>query len=132
MTTREKIETDRLIVRAFLKSDAQDLHEHLSDPRVYLYEAGEPIDLKQTYAYTSDMANKEHFWAVELKSEHKVIHPDNVASWKPLEKFGFRREGLLCKNIYFRKDDAGNPLWWDSYAYARLEEKFEVSTGDSK
>ncbi len=29
-------------------------------------------------------------------------------------------ERLLRKNIYFRKDEAGNPLWWDSYAYARL------------
>lgn len=183
---RNSIQTSRLIIRAFLPQDARDLYEYLSDPRVYLYEAGEPIDLKQAYDYVSDMANNEHFWAVELKSEHKVIgqlyfsqqepkhlmtwelgyrmspkyqnkgfgseaaqalvdfgfqelhihrvvafcHPDNVASWKLLEKIGFRREGLLLKNIYFRKDEAGNPLWWDSYAYARLEEKFEVNTGD--
>jgi RimJ/RimL family protein N-acetyltransferase len=185
---RNSIQTSRLIIRAFSPQDAQDLFEYLSDPMVYVYEVGEPINLKQAYTYASDMASNEHFWAVELKSEHKVIgqlyfsqqephhlmtwelgyrmspkyqqqgygseaaaalvqygfeqlsmhrvvahcNPKNVASWKLLEKIGFHREGLLRKNIYFRKDEAGNPLWWDSYAYARLEKKFEMNIGDLK
>ena len=188
MTARGHIHTERLTIRAFSKTDAQDLYEYLSDPLIYRYEPGEPIHQEQAQNYARDMANKDHFWAVELKSEKKVIgqlyfsqqepehlrtwefgyrispkyqkqgygseaaqalidygfqelhihrvvaycHPDNVASWKLLEKIGFRREGLLRKNVYFRKDEAGNPLWWDSYAYARLEEKYEINKGDLK
>jgi RimJ/RimL family protein N-acetyltransferase len=175
------IPTPRLLIRSFTSQDAQDLFDYLSTPEVYRYEPGEPITIKQAYTISADMSNNEHFWAVELKSEKKVIgqqyfsqqepkhlltwelgyilnphyqqqgygseaaqalveygftelgahriqahcHPDNTASWKLLEKIGFRREGLLRKNVYFRKDDAGNPLWWDSFAYAKLERKFE-------
>lgn len=182
------IPTPRLLIRSFTSQDAQDLFEYLSDPGIYDFEPGEPIDLKQAFSYAADMANNEHFWAVELKSEKKVIgqlyfchqepkhlltwelgyimsphyqkqgygseaasalvkfgfeqlsihrvvahcNPDNVASWKLLEKIGFRREGLLRKNVYFRKDESGNPLWWDSFAYARLEEKYEMIKGDFK
>ncbi|MDO9085070.1 MAG: GNAT family N-acetyltransferase [Anaerolineaceae bacterium] len=183
MTAREQIHTDRLIIRAFLESDTQDLYEYLSDPQIYRYEPGEPIDQQQAQNYASEMANKDHFWAVALESYKKVIgqlyfsqlepehlmtwelgyrmspkyqnqgygsesaqalvdygfrelhvhrvvaycHPDNVASWKLLEKIGFRREGLLRKNIHFRYDAEGNPLWWDSFAYARLEDKYEAN-----
>lgn len=188
MPAREQIATERITIRAFVESDAQDLYEYLSDPQIYRYEPGEPIHLEQAQIYAVEMANNDHFWAVELKSEKKVIgqlyfsqqepeylmtwelgyrmspkyqhqgfgseaaqalidygfrelhvhrvvaycHPDNVASWKLLEKIGFRWEGLLRKNIYFRKDEDGNPLWRDSYAYARLEEKFEANIGKEK
>jgi RimJ/RimL family protein N-acetyltransferase len=188
MIPKEQIHTQRLMVRSFSKEDALDLYEYLSDPQIYRYEPGEPINLEQAEIYAVEMANSDHFWAVVLKNEKKVIgqlyfcqqepehlmtwefgyrmspkyqkkgygseaahalvdygfrelhvhrvvaycHPDNIASWKLLEKIGFRREGLLRKNIYFRKDEAGNPLWWDSYAYARLEEKFEMNIGDLK
>ena len=183
-----KLQTKRLIIRPFLSQDAQDLYEYLSDPQIYRYEPGEPINLEQAKIYAAEMAKNDHLWAVVLKSEKKVIgqlyfsqqepehlmtwelgyrmspvyqhlgygseaaqalvnfgfrmlhvhrvvafcHPDNIASWKLLEKIGFHREGLLRKNIYFRKDEAGNPLWWDSYAYARLEEKYEVNIGAEK
>lgn len=188
MIPKEQINTLRLIIRAFSNEDAQDLFEYLSDPQIYQYEQGEPVDRQQAQNYARDMANNQNFWAIELKSEHKVVgqlyfsqqepehlmtwelgyrmnpkyqkqgfgseaaqalveygfrqlhvhrvvaycHPENVASWKLLEKIGFRREGLLQKNIYFRKDEAGNPLWWDSYAYARVEDKFETNIGEEK
>jgi len=183
---RNSIQTNRLNIRAFSPQDAQDLYEYLSDPLVYQYEPGEPINLKQAFSYASDMANNEHFWAVESRSEKKVIgqlyfcqqepkqlmtwelgyimsphfqqqgygseaaqtlvkygfqqlgvhrvqahcNPGNIASWKLLEKIGFRREGLLRKNIYFNKDAQGQPFWMDSYVYARLEDKFETNIGE--
>lgn len=188
MIPKEQIHTQRLVIRAFSMEDAQDLYEYLSDPQVFQFEPGEPINQEQAQSYALDMAINSDFWAIELRSEHKVIgqlsfnqlepkklmtwelgyilspryqrmgftseaasalvqygfeqlmahrvvaycNPGNIASWKLLEKIGFRREGLLRKNIYFRKDEAGNPLWWDSYAYARLEEKFEKSIGVEK
>ncbi len=54
---------------------------------------------------------------------HRVVahcNPDNAASWKLLEKIGFRREGLHRQNIFFRGDAAGAPLWTDTYVYALL------------
>lgn len=31
-----------------------------------------------------------------------------------------RREGHLLKNIYFKLDEKGDPLWQDTYGYAIL------------
>ena len=58
---------------------------------------------------------------------HRIIahcNPENTASWRLLEKIGFRREGLFRQNIYFRKNAAGEPLWTDTFVYARLASDF--------
>lgn len=47
-------------------------------------------------------------------------NPENTASWKLLERTGFRREGLLKKETYFRKNASGEPLWTDTFVYALL------------
>lgn len=44
----------------------------------------------------------------------------NPSSWQLLEHLGFRREGSFKQNVYFWKDEAGNPIWKDSYEYALL------------
>lgn len=49
--------------------------------------------------------------------------PRNICSWKLLEKVGMAREAFLHKNIYFHKDENGNPIWKDTYIYARLNEQ---------
>ena len=46
--------------------------------------------------------------------------PKNVRSWKLLERLGFRREGFFRENVWFRKDEKGNPIWKDTYVYGRL------------
>jgi len=56
---------------------------------------------------------------------HRVVgycSPENIPSWKVLEKCGMKREGLRRKNAFFRKDKDGQPLWMDSYEYAILAE----------
>jgi ribosomal-protein-alanine N-acetyltransferase len=63
---------------------------------------------------------------------HRVIahcNPDNPASWRVLEKVGLRREGLLRKNVYFRKGPAGEELWTDTYEYAMLDEEADEKLG---
>lgn len=37
--------------------------------------------------------------------------PRNICSWKLLEKVGMEREAFFHKNIYFYKDENGNPIW---------------------
>ncbi|MHC1787878.1 MAG: GNAT family N-acetyltransferase [Christensenellales bacterium] len=48
--------------------------------------------------------------------------PQNTASWRLLERLGFSREGHLRRNVYFRRDEQGKPLWKDTYLYAILRE----------
>ena len=49
--------------------------------------------------------------------------PNNAASWKLLERLGFVREGHLHKDIYFRKDKNGNPIWKDTFIYSKLNDR---------
>ena len=44
----------------------------------------------------------------------------NEASWRLLERLGFVREAHFLKNVYFWKDELGNPLWKDTYVYSML------------
>lgn len=48
--------------------------------------------------------------------------PNNERSWKLLEALGFQREAHFRKNVYFWKDEAGKPIWKDTYVYAKLNE----------
>lgn len=59
---------------------------------------------------------------------HRVIalcNPENTPSWRLMERLGMRREGHLRKNIYFRRDASGEPLWQDTYEYAILREEWQ-------
>lgn len=56
---------------------------------------------------------------------HRIVahcNPKNEASWKLLDRIGMRREGTLIKNVFFKKDEAGKPIWQDTYEYAMLNE----------
>lgn len=54
------------------------------------------------------------FSQLELERIYTTVHPDNIGSWKALEKNGFIREGLLrhCFNL--------NSGLSDCYMYSRL------------
>lgn len=53
-----------------------------------------------------------------------MCNPLNQASWSLLERLGMRREGTLIKNIYFKCDKAGEPIWSDTYEYGILQEEW--------
>lgn len=58
-------------------------------------------------------------------NSHRIIahcNPKNEASWKLLDKIGMRREGVLLKNIFFSRNEDGQPNWQDTYEYAMLRE----------
>lgn len=46
--------------------------------------------------------------------------PNNHASWKLLEKMGFVKEGHLKQNIYFWTNKNNQPIWKDTFIYAKL------------
>lgn len=58
-----------------------------------------------------------------LNGIHRIYaecDPNNPNSWKLLETLGFQREGTLKKNVYFWKNEYEEPIWKDTYIYARL------------
>ena len=52
-------------------------------------------------------------------------NPENTNSWRLMERLGMRREGYLKKNIYFKMDTSGKPIWQDTYEYAILAEEWK-------
>lgn len=54
-----------------------------------------------------------------------MCNPDNKSSWKLLERLKMRREGHLLKNIYFKMNEKGEPIWNDTYEYAILIDEWE-------
>jgi len=64
------------------------------------------------------------FAAAKIHRVTAHCNPKNIASWKLLEKIGFRREGLLKKEVFFRRGTNGEPLWTDTFVYAILEKEF--------
>lgn len=169
-----QIETERLILRRFCKSDLQDLYEYLSDEEVVRFEPYKPMDLQEAENTLNWRMTTEEMLAVELKASGKMIgnvylgqrdfevrelgfvfnrqywgqgyaresckalmqhafatgvhriygecDPENVHSWRLLERLGFRREAHLRENVYFWKDEQGNPVWKDTLVYAILNE----------
>nr|WP_086937868.1 GNAT family protein [Thaumasiovibrio occultus] len=58
---------------------------------------------------------------------HRIIataQPENVASWRLMEKIGMRREGHFIQCIA-RADGT----WWDEYFYAALKSSWQVPEG---
>ncbi len=181
--TTSPLLTDRLRLRAFRVEDAADLYAYLSDPRVYRFEPGAPLDQEGAQRTAQEFAADPNFWAVELLIESRVIgqiyfaqqepsrlltwelgyilspayqrqgyaseaaaalvdygfrclgvyrviahcNPQNLASWKLLEKLGFRREAHHLRDNFFHRDANGSPIWNDTYVYALLAEDRAVS-----
>lgn len=54
-----------------------------------------------------------------------MCNPENISSWKLLERLKMRREGYLRKNIFFKLNEKGEPNWTDTYEYAILADEWE-------
>lgn len=80
---------------------------------------------KQGYAAESCAAVIDH--AVRDLRAHRITalcNPLNANSWRLLERLGFRREGELRQNVFFRRDQEGRPIWQDTYQYALLADEW--------
>lgn len=83
-------------------------------------------------AYWGKGYAKESCQALMTRAFRQGIHriyaecdPKNEPSWHLLEALGFRREGYLQKNIWFWKDEQGNPIWKDTYLYGKLAQEHD-------
>lgn len=90
-------ETKRLILRRYIKEDYLDLFEYLSDEEVVKYEPYKPMGLEETKENLEWRISTDEMIAVELKENHKMIG-----------------------NVYFWKNEYDEPIWKDTYIYAKL------------
>lgn len=62
-------------------------------------------------------------YGFEEKRAHRIIAGVNVinkASWRVLERLKMRREGHSLQNVFFKRNEKGEPIWNDSYQYGIL------------
>jgi len=77
----------------------------------------------QGKGYATESARKLIDTVIKKNNARRIIamcNPLNEPSWRLLGRLGFRREGHLIQNIYFKKDKAGYPIWSDTYEYGIL------------
>ncbi len=70
--------------------------------------------------YASEAAQATLKYGFKEMKLHRIIatcQPQNIPSYRVMEKIGMRREG------YFRKCIPHGNEWWDEYYYAILEEE---------
>lgn len=101
------------------------LYFHQSDPKHFMtWELGYIFNPKfQNQGYCTESSSAILDYAFKMLRSHKVVafcNPDNIPSWKVLEKIGMEREGFFKQKAFFRKDKDGNPLWHNCYAYGIL------------
>lgn len=73
---------------------------------------------KQGYAMESCAALIQKACSRGFVKIYAECDPENQSSWRLLEKLGFIRTAHLEKNVYFWKDDHGQPIWKDTYIYS--------------
>ncbi|MGD9878720.1 MAG: GNAT family N-acetyltransferase [Reyranella sp.] len=81
----------------------------------------------QRQGYATEAARSLLTYAFEILGCHRVIatcQPENVASWRVMEKLGMRREGHFRACLH--RPPHG---WWDEYFYALLAEEYFADTG---
>ncbi len=84
-----------------------------------------PVYYGNGYATESCRAVIEYgFNILEVRRIVAMCNPQNTRSWKLLERLNMRREGCLRKNIFFKLDTYGDPIWIDTYEYAVLAEEW--------
>ncbi|MBN2006869.1 MAG: GNAT family N-acetyltransferase [Anaerolineae bacterium] len=125
----ERSQGNDFLAVALKSSDKMIGHLYFSqvDPPEWMtWELGyifNPAFQRQGYATEASAALVRY--AFEKLDAHRIVahcNPENVASWRVMEKIGMRREGLMLKSVFFRRDAGGAPLWMDAFEYAMLRE----------
>ena len=76
----------------------------------------------QRQGYATEAARALIAHAFETLRCHRVIatcQPENVASWRVMDKLGMRREAHFCQCLLREGGE-----WWDEYFYALLAEEY--------
>ncbi|MGE6632437.1 GNAT family N-acetyltransferase [Bacillus sp. NPDC077027] len=98
-------------------------HPYFGD---HTYEIGWVFNPKyQNNGYASEAAYSVLKHGFKTMNLHRIIatcQPENIPSWRVMEKMGMRREG------YFKKCIPQGNEWWDEFYYAILQEEWFVKS----
>lgn len=101
-------------------------HKYFGD---HTYEIGWVFNPKfQNNGYASEAATAILKFGFEKMNLHRIIatcQPENIPSYRVMEKIGMRREG------YFKKCIPHGDEWWDEYYYAILREEWMDHTSSN-
>jgi [ribosomal protein S5]-alanine N-acetyltransferase len=97
------------------------------EPKEFLtWEIGYVFNPKyQGNGYATESCKEILKYGFNQLNAHRIIamcNPENLASWKLLERLNMPREGHLRKNVFFKYNEQRNPIWNDTYEYAVLKE----------
>lgn len=73
----------------------------------------------QGFARESCEKLMELSFARDIHRIYAECDPENKNSRSLLERLGFEQEGYLKQNVYFWRDEAGNPIWKDTCIYTK-------------
>ncbi|MEY9969718.1 ribosomal-protein-alanine N-acetyltransferase [Lysinibacillus sp. RC46] len=94
-------------------------HQYFGD---HTYEIGWVLNPNYyNNGYASEAAKAVLDYGFKEKKLHRIIatcQPENIPSYRVMEKIGMRREG------YFKKCIPNGDEWWDEYYYAVLDEEW--------
>ena len=72
------------------------------------------------YACEACKAAMEEMFRLGVHRIYAETAPENIASWRLMERLGMEKEAHFKKNVSFVEDENGNPVYWDTYVYAML------------
>lgn len=75
------------------------------------------------YGSDASKAAVEYMFKQGVHRIYAECAPQNIPSWKLMEKIGMQREAHFRKNVSFHNDISGYPIYWDTYVYAVLNPK---------
>ncbi len=99
-------------------------HYHLDEPAEAAMIGGMLLKPWWNAGFAGEMALAMIDYCFDELHLHRVTglcHPDNIASWKMMERCGMRREGHFRQNVRYIKN--GRERWEDELAYAILREE---------
>lgn len=77
--------------------------------------------------YATEASRRIMQYGFEQAGAHRIIakcNPENISSWRLMERLQMRKEGHFRKPAFFSSSDKGTPLWHDAYLYSILDEEF--------
>lgn len=77
------------------------------------------------YGSEASKAVIDYFFDKGIHRIYAECAPQNISSWKVMEKIGMKREAHFRKNVSFHNDFEGKPIYWDTYVYAALNPYIE-------
>lgn len=75
---------------------------------------------RQGYITEGCIAVIEYMFKAGVHRIYAECAPQNTPSWKVMEEVGMEREAHFRKNVSFHNDANGEPIYWDTYVYAIL------------